>query len=86
MSHITFKAGALALALIRDYRPVEFYSRFIHFFVTAKILTAVMAGNVTYVIDDDLPSNNLVRQIVFIILVMYITNSASIFGHYANCE
>ena len=45
-----------------------------------------MAGNVTYVIDDDLPSNNLVRQIVFIILVMYITNSASIFGHYANCE
>jgi len=34
-------------------------------------LITVMENDITYVIDGGLPSNNLLRQIVFILLVMY---------------
>ena len=51
--------------------PVQF---FLDLFILCnwlqKSVTAIVADDITYVIDGDLPSNNLRRWIAFIILVM----------------
>ena len=56
-----------------DYNSVEFFDRFVQFCCSElqKSLTAVMADDITYVINDNLSSTKLLRWIVFIILVMY---------------
>ena len=48
---------------IMDYCPIDFFEIF-YFFVIAEI---VDTDNIIY---DDLPSNNLLRGVVFITLVM----------------